>query len=247
MTNQAELQPTINGSGEDSALRTNGEIPHNYVHGDATPLIRTMVEEYADIYSAYSDSYGSPDFGAEASLIDDADQKLKFKYLRGRQKQLTEVTRHAYGEGGLLIDPLELQNEKGPVSVYALADKYVSRLLAEVRVEKQMAERSLAGVMESPSSHVSYQSHDSDPDTTKSFKEIIRELVPEPMQHRIDHVLGKIGLGGFAISQPLQIITQQMNALDADRALLNDPEHAAEVTVAVDIHTVTPNQVLAMK
>lgn len=211
MTSQAEIQPTINDSGEDSALRP--EVTRRFFDG--------MFDEYVRILN---DPFISHTF--DTKKVDNDNQPIfeTLDNVKIAQMKLAEL--HDYAKGSMISGDLQFDAQSLPrnglVTFDSICEAYVNDGVLKAIERRE----------QSQPDHIRVSQHDPNPKITHAFMEIIEKIKDPVHSLGIDVMLGKIGLGPTNISEPLQIVQRDAEAL-------NDDLTGREITVTLS--SVKPN------
>jgi hypothetical protein len=251
MAHQQETQPTTKW-GENSAQQpTEQENTHEKV----AALFDSMFDEYVRIdrhpkseilykIGETEEQYGANE-GGEVVLLKKAEPiyeaQPKVDILASQRHEIELYIKFSVVNEGRKFNP-ELLLSEGPATFDEITD-------AIFREEIGKAEQRLDNPVKTEyPAHISVESNDTDPESTNKFIDVISTAL-DLGASAIHAVNQAVKEGPHLFSRPTAIITafndQQeilkevsSQQLPDDRDLLNDPEHAPEVTQ--NIHTVTP-------
>ncbi len=202
--------------------------------------LRNPLKEHQYKIGETEDEYGENE-GGEIVIIKKGepiyDVYSKEYLLAAQHRNLEEFAKGSFLAENLKFDKSILPS--GALSMDVIIQSYVEDSIDRAKSRYQ----DLAG----HPAHISFESTEEDPESTNKFVEVLSSA---------------LDLGAAAIhavrsrppvfSRPVEIISAQERIHEAvfaqlpsdDRALLNDPVHAAEVTQAINLRTIKPEDIL---
>lgn len=230
MINQAELSPTINGSGEHSALRDSEE--RQIGREELTLLLDSMADDYVkfarssqteyEYLIGYTDKVFRKNEAGEEVLVSSEEPIYRFDSKETVLKAKLESLQ-LYTGGAIRSNALPFDTSHVPMNENFTIEQVIEHVVTlHVSESIQRAEKR-------------YEASES----TNKFIEVISKGWKNLGSAAIQAIQSAPSL----FSHPTNVVSPK--PVD-DRHLLDDPSHAPEVTVALNLHSVTPAQVRAL-
>lgn len=220
IAHQSESEITFNSGDTIASRLAETNQPYHENPGSAEPLIHNMLDDYLTVSKV-------------RDTLDDRREQVD-AYLQKRRETIIKYVEDSIEENALDIDDALVGTET--MSNAAYAELYFDQVLSELQGDRVKLERAeQAPQAENPGHITISEQTEDDLAANSAYIDVIvgggLELSKKAMK--------KIGKLAMAISGAI-LLPPLKEEFHDDLHLLDDPEHAAEVTQVIDLRTIKP-------
>ncbi len=249
MTYQAEIQPTIKFSGEDSAL---GPNENETSHENVAIIFNSMFDQYVEAIRDHSLEYTydtgrvtseelseENPYGVPQPIFETITNE---EIVAQRLQDLEMYVKGSMTSGALKIDVSNFPKE----GFMSFEDLFEQACQLYVKNGIEQAEARFDAKPKQPA-HISELAEDPDPETTSRFDKIIGAIDVSV------HALTRIAKAPFYHSGAMAAIVIANKNVETDptptqpviidKELLDNPAHSGEITLAFDLRTIKPEDI----